>query len=224
MTFSIAARCPRSGEFGVAAATAMLAVGKLVTHAEAGVGAVATQATLNPYLGIDGLALLRDGLSATQTMERLRQSDPRAQVRQFGVVDRRGRTAAWSGEECPTWAGSEQRENYTAQGNRLVGRQVIDAVVDAMENTKQQPLADRFLSALAAGVAAGGDTKGEASASIYIMSTEEYPLWDIRVDQHDEPIEELRRLHGLFGEQLLPQIKKMPTRANPAGEAGEGNA
>jgi uncharacterized Ntn-hydrolase superfamily protein len=221
MTFSVVARCRRTGQFGVAAATAMPAVGKLLTHAAAGVGAIATQARLNPYLGIDGLDLLRQGLGAGEVLERLKNQDPRHDLRQFAVVDRAGGTACWTGEGCPDWAGHHQDDGFTVQGNRIAGRKVLLAAAETLRRLADRPLSERLLEALAAGDAQGGDTKGERSATIYIVDTEAYPLWDIRVDEHERPVEELRRLHEVFEEDLLPQIRKMPTRANPAGEFGE---
>lgn len=221
MTFSIVARCAKTGQFGIAAATAMPAVGKLLTHAFAGAGAIATQARINPYLGIDGLELLRHGLGAEEVMERLCQLDPRADLRQFAVVDAVGGSAVWTGPGCPDWAGHLLGDGFTVQGNRLAGRDVLTAAAAAFERMADAPLVDRLIEALAAGDDEGGDTKGERSATIYLVDTEEYPLWDIRVDEHDHPVKELRRLHGVFASDVVPQIRKMPTRANPAGEPGE---
>lgn len=221
MTMSIVARCVETGQFGVAAATAVPAVGKLLTHALPGVGAVATQARLNPYLGIDGLALLREGLEAAEVRERLAAMDPRSDLRQFAVIDAAGRTAAWTGAGCPGWAGARGQDGFSVQGNILTGPEVLEAMAAAFAETAGRPLADRFLRALEAGVAAGGDARGERSATIYIVEAEEYPLWDIRVDDHPDPVAELRRLHGVFAERLVPEIRRMPTRANPAGEHGE---
>lgn len=224
MTFSLVARCARTGQFGVAAATAVPAIGKLLTHAAPGIGAVATQAQLNPYLGIDGLRHLRDGLAAAEVRERLICEDPRIALRQFAVIDREGRTAPFTGAECLGWAGSLEGEDFSVQGNRLAGEQVLTHAASVFERMRGKSLAERFLEALAAGDAVGGDRKGEISATIYIMDTEEYPLWDIRVDAHPDPIRELRRLYRIFEEQLLPEIRKMPTRANPAGSADERTA
>lgn len=221
MTFSIVARCAATGQMGSAATTAVPAVGKLVTHAWPGAGAIATQAQVNPYLGIDGVSLLRDGLSAVEVLERLKRSDPRIERRQVGVVDREGRVAAWTGSGCLTWCGHEEGAGFAVQGNRLAGPQVLRAVAAAFEQTRELPLSERFLEALAAGVAAGGDTDGEVSATIYIMGREEYPLCDIRVDEHPRPIDELRRLHAIFAEQILPEIGAMPTRDDPAGKEEE---
>lgn len=221
MTFSLVARCRTTGQLGVAATTAMPAVGKLLTHALSGVGAVATQARLNPYLGIDGLAYLADGLTPAEVVGRLCAADPAIAQRQFAVLDRHGDTAVFTGDACLDWAGALEGDGYSVQGNRLAGEQVLTAAAAAFESLRAQPLAMRFLEALAAGVAAGGDREGERSSTIYIMDTEAYPLWDIRVDDHHDPIAELRRLHGVFQTRLVPEIRAMPTRANPGGEAGE---
>jgi uncharacterized Ntn-hydrolase superfamily protein len=221
MTFSLVARCARTGQFGIAAVTAVPAVGKLLTHAAAGVGAVATQARVNPYLGIDGLDLLRQGLSAGAVHEALLTTDPAIHFRQFAVIDREGHTAVFTGEACLDWCGSLQRDGFSVQGNRLAGPHVLTRAADRFEVMPDEPLADRLLEALAEGVAAGGDVKGEVSATVYVMDTEAYPLWDIRVDHHLEPLTELRRLHEVFREKVVPEIRDMPTRENPAGTEGE---
>lgn len=221
MTFSIVARCPRTGQFGVAAATAMPAVGKLLSHAAAGAGAVATQAQVNPYLGLDGLALLRQGLSAKEALERLKGTDPCMELRQCALIDAQGDSLCWTGEKCIPWAGSLAGEQFSVQGNRLVGPQVLDAVAEAFRHAEKRPLIERLIEALAAGDRCGGDRHGESSAVIYVVDREEYPLWDIRVDHHLDPVAELRRLHKVFAREVLPEILAMPTRDNPAGLAAE---
>ena len=221
MTFSIVARCPRTGQFGVAAATAMPAVGKLLSHAAAGAGAVATQAQVNPYLGLDGLALLRQGLSAKEVLERLKDTDPCMELRQCALIDAQGDSLCWTGEKCLPWAGSLSGEQFSVQGNRLVGPQVLDAVAEAFRHAEERPLIERLIEALAAGDRCGGDRHGESSAVIYVVDQEEYPLWDIRVDHHLDPVAELRRLHKVFAREVLPEILAMPTRDNPAGLAAE---
>ncbi|MPS41887.1 MAG: DUF1028 domain-containing protein [Pseudomonas sp.] len=221
MTFSIVARCPRSGQFGVAAATAMPAVGKLLSHAAAGAGAVATQAQVNPYLGLDGLALLRQGLSAKEVLERLKDTDPCMELRQCALIDAQGDSLCWTGDKCLPWAGSLSGEQFSVQGNRLVGPQVLDAVAEAFRHAEKRPLIERLIEALAAGDRCGGDSHGESSAVIYVVDQEEYPLWDIRVDHHLDPVAELRRLHKVFAREVLPEILAMPTRDNPAGLAAE---
>lgn len=221
MTFSIVARCPRSGQFGVAAATAMPAVGKLFSHAAAGAGAVATQALVNPYLGLDGLALLRQGLSAKEVLERLKATDPCMELRQCALIDAQGDSLCWTGDKCLPWAGSLSGEQFSVQGNRLVGPQVLDAVAEAFRHAEKRPLIERLIEALAAGDRCGGDRHGESSAVIYVVDQEEYPLWDIRVDHNLDPLAELRRLHKVFAREVLPEILAMPTRDNPAGLAAE---
>ncbi len=222
MTFSIVAKCQQTGQFGVGAATGVPAVGKLVSYAWPRGGAVATQARVNPYLGIDGIRLLRDGMSASQAMEQLGDADPNVEARQFAMVDSAGDAAAWTGRECIDWAGHEIHAGFSVQGNRLAGPFVLKEAAEAFSESEELPLADRLMAALRAGDKVGGDRKGEISATIYVVDTEEYPLWDIRVDDHPDPVAELHRLHAVFSKQLLPHILQMPTRKNPAGEAGEG--
>lgn len=224
MTFSLIARCPDTGLIGIGAATAVPAVGKLLTHAIGGVGAVATQAKLNPYIGIDGVRLLQHGRTAAEVRDMLAEQDLRPEHRQFGVLDREGGTATWTGTGCIPWAGAIERENLCAQGNRLTGPDVLDCVVAGYEQSAGKPLDERLMRALEAGDRVGGDRKGERSATIYIVGTEEYPLWDIRVDAHPDPFTELRRLHDIFARKLIPEIRAMPTRANPAGEPAERDA
>jgi uncharacterized Ntn-hydrolase superfamily protein len=224
MTFSLIARCPDTGQFGVAAATAIPAVGKLLTHAIAGVGAVATQARLNPYLGIDGVRLLQNGRSAREVMKILRDRDPRAEDRQFAVIDRQGNTAAFTGSDCLHWAGHQENEGFSVQGNRLTGQDVLDKLAEAFRRSAGKSLDERLMEALEGGDSVGGDRHGERSATIYIVEKEEYPLWDIRVDAHPNPFSELRRLHDIFARKLIPEIRRMPTRANPAGSAEEHDA
>lgn len=222
MTLSIIARCPATGEFGVAAATALPAVGKLLTHAHPGAGAVATQAWINPYLGIDGIEYLSQGHTASEVAEILKGDDPRADIRQFAVVDRHGRVAVWTGESCSGWAGAAPGEGYCVQGNRLTGPEVLKATAEAFEGGGGA-LVDRLVASLAAGLEAGGDLKGERSATVYVVATEEYPLWDIRVDDHPDPVAELVRLKKVFAEDLIDHIRDMPSRARFAGGAGDYN-
>lgn len=214
MTFSIVAKCERTGQFGVGAMTAMPAVGKFLTHAWPRTGAVATQALVNPYLGIDGIAALREGLDAEQTASRLRQGDPEIEQRQFAIVDRNGQVAAHTGTECLVWAGHRIGQGYCVLGNRLEGPRVLHALEESLVATKELRLADRLVDALCAGYAAGGDKKEERSATIFVVDTEEYPLWDVRIDEHDEPDAELRRVHAAFGRDLYPHILEMPKRSD----------
>jgi uncharacterized Ntn-hydrolase superfamily protein len=204
--------------------TAVPAVGKLLAHAAARTGAVATQARTNPYLGLDGIALLKQRLCAADVLLALKRADPRIEARQVAVIDAAGRSASYTGSECTPWAGSLEGGGFSIQGNRLAGRQVLEAAAAAFERHPEEDLALRFIDALQAADAAGGDRHEEESACVYVMDLEEYPLWDIRVDHHPEPLVELRRLHRVFREQLLPEILRMPTRMNPAGADEESEA
>lgn len=221
MTYSLAAHCPRTGQVGVAAMTAMVGVGKLVTHATPGVGAAASQAFMNPYLAIDGLRRLAEGDSATAALDDLVAADPGASGRQFGLVDTHGGAAAWTGDKPEDWkghrTGSAGGGGWACQGNRLAGPEVLDAAVEAFLADTERDLVHRLIAAIDAGEAAGGDTKGHNSATVYVMDTEEYPLWDLRADAEDDPLAHLHRMLDVFEDRLADQIAKMPTRADPLG-------
>lgn len=204
--------------------TAVPAVGKLLAHAAPRTGAVATQGRTNPYLGLDGIALLQQGLCADDVLAKLKHADPRIEARQVAVIDAAGRSASFTGAECSPYAGAHAGDGFSVQGNRVHSHQVLAAAASTFQRYQDKPLVERLIEALCAGDAAGGDRHEEESASIYVMDVEEYPLWDIRVDQHAEPLAELRRLFHVFRERLLPEILRMPTRANPAGQAEESEA
>jgi uncharacterized Ntn-hydrolase superfamily protein len=219
MTFSLTARCPRTGQLGVGALTAMMGVGKLCTYAVAGGGAVASQATMNPYLGIDGMRRMADGEPAPDVLKALIEQDPGKDVRQVGMVDSSGRVAAWTGRHTMDWSGHREGDQVTAQGNRLVGPETLDAALEAFGEDPELGLAERLLLALEAGEATGADTKGTLSGTIYIVDTEEYPLWDMRVDHAEDPAATLRKLYQESLEKLFPQMGDLPTRADPLGDA-----
>jgi uncharacterized Ntn-hydrolase superfamily protein len=220
MTFSIVARCERSGQIGVAASTALQAVGKLACHAIADVGAIASQALLNPYLAYDGLRLLQQGMSAEAALEAVLSVDPDPDSRQAGVVDGLGRTAAWTGSRNIPWAGQKAGPNYHTQGNRLAGPVVLERVTETMNSTEHLELAERLVRALQAGAEVGGDTKGERSANVMVFGEEEYALCDIRIDDHDSPMQELQRLFELYRKEVLPNLRKLPRRRDIPRPAG----
>lgn len=222
MTFSLVAHCPRTQQVGVAAVTALPAVGKLVSHARPGTGAIATQALTNPYYGFDGLKLLGEGRDVQSILEELLENDPHRQKRQVAVLDAQGRTSTWTGSDLPSWAGDIQGQGYSAQGNRLTSPKVVEAIAEAMERHRDLELARRLLLAIEAGHAAGGDRKQERSGTILVYDTEEYPLWDIRADDAEDPVEELHRLFEIFEQQLIPLVRKLPRRGEPEGELTEG--
>lgn len=213
MTFSIVGRCERTGQIGVAAATAVQAVGKLACHAIANVGAIASQALTNPYLAYDGLRLLEQGCSAEEALQRVIANDTSAQQRQVGVVDNKGRTAAWTGTEAIPWAGHLAGRSCSVQGNRLAGPAVLERALASMHETEHLDMAERLTLALLAGDDAGGDIKGERSVNILVFSSEEYALCDIRIDDHDAPMTELRRLFRVYQEKILPNVLGLPKRS-----------
>lgn len=216
MTFSIVARCETTGELGVAALTNALGVGKLVVHARARVGAAATQAEVNPYLAIDALARLADGVPAPQAVREVLAGDPGREHRQLGLVDRDGTAVAHTGTEAPGWAGHRVGDGVSVQGNRLEGDAVVDATLEVFLSSEGE-LVDRLIEALAAGLAEGGDAEGHRSAGLTVVDREAYPLWDLRVDHDDDPLARLREEATLLGDELIPQIRRMPTRAQPLG-------
>ena len=212
MTLSIAARCPRTKQFGVAAATEMPAVGKFLSYAFPGFGAFATQALVNPYLGIDGVKLLSLSVSARGTVETVLDDDAERHKRQVAAIDKEGRAYAFTGEDCLPWAGHRTDRDVSVQGNRLAGPGVLEAMLQAFEQDAGAELVHRLIAAIAAGVAAGGDRAGERSANVYVVGAEEYPLWDIRVDDHPDVVSELRRLETVFRKELYPHVLDMPSR------------
>jgi uncharacterized Ntn-hydrolase superfamily protein len=202
-TYSIAACDLEAGQWGVAVQSKFLAVGSVVPWAEPEVGAIATQAYANPSYGPNGLALLRDGLSAAEVVERLVAADDGRDERQLGVVDGQGAGASWTGSGCNDWAGHRTAHGYAAQGNILVGAETVAALATTFEASARLPLAERLIECLAAAQAAGGDRRGQQSASLLVVQKEggyaglSDLLVDLRVDDHERPVEELRRLHEL---------------------------
>ena len=213
-TFSIAARCPRTGMLGVAVSTAVPAVGGICSYIKEGVGAIATQSWVNPYLGIDGLKLLEQGLSAEETLARLLADDAGRDDRQIGIVDAQGRAAAHTGATCVDWAGHIIGEGFSVQGNMLVGAETVSAMAKAAAASEAFDLTERLMLVLEAGQAAGGDKRGKQSAALKVFHQEAYPWLDIRVDEHRNPVAELRRIFEIAKHQLLPFTKGMPTRQN----------
>ena len=183
-----------------------LAVGSVVPWAEPLVGAIATQSWANPRYGPDGLALLRDGLAAEEAVARLTAADDGRAQRQLGIVDGDGRAASYTGDECHAWAGHRTGDGYAAQGNILVSADTVDALAETFEATATNPLAERLLDSLDAAQAAGGDSRGQQSTALLVVGPEQgYAglsdvLVDLRVDDHERPLEELRRLFGLHQE------------------------
>jgi uncharacterized Ntn-hydrolase superfamily protein len=212
VTFSIIARDQQSGWLGMATASNALAAGAAGRPIKLGVGAIASQAFGNPYLAIDGLRLIEDGLPAEQVVERVIASDAGRNLRQLGIVDYKGRVAAYTGERCIPWAGHVFGEGYVCLGNILEGEVVVKAMATAFEQSWGDPLYERLMLALEAGEEAGGDRRGRQSASIQVIAEEEYALCDLRVDDHPDPIAELRRLLELFKEKAAQSQGTRPRR------------
>jgi uncharacterized Ntn-hydrolase superfamily protein len=201
-TFSIVACDLERREWGVAVASRFLAIGALSAWAEPEVGAIATQSWIRASYGADGLGLLAEGASAPEALERLIATDDGREQRQVGIVDRDGRTAAYTGSECVDWAGDRRGELYAAQGNMLASAETLSALAKAFERGGDAPLGERLLASLAAGQAAGGDRRGQQAAALRVVRRGAGyggadVLVDLRVDDHAAPVRELQRLFGL---------------------------
>ncbi len=197
-TFTILGRCKRTGALGVATSTGEMAVGSRVPFVRTGVGAVATQALTDPRHGPKGIALLEEGLSAADVVERLSASDPHIEARQIAVVDSQGRTAARTGGENRDWKGHHEGDQFIAMGNRLTSAATVDAMVAAFGGSADEALEDRLLRAIEAGRDAGGQHGGQRSAAIKVCDDLDYPIVDLRADDYDEPVAELRRLFDTY--------------------------
>jgi uncharacterized Ntn-hydrolase superfamily protein len=217
MTWSIIARDARSGAFGIAIATRFFAVGALCPHAASGVGALSTQALMNPHYGKQGLELLRAGIPAPEVVKRLIAPDEGREHRQVHVIDSAGRIGQHTGAACIDWCGATAGKDYSVAGNMLAGKGVLELTARTYEENGQLEFPDRLILALHAGDAAGGDKRGKQSAALLVYTTEEYPALSIRVDDHAEPIAELRRIYEVAHERFLPFMRCAPTRAQPWG-------
>ena len=222
MTWSIIARDERTGRIGIAVATRFFAVGALVPHIQTGVGAVATQAFVNPYYASIGLALLAQGHSAAAAVDELTRGDAGRDHRQLHVMDRAGRFAAYTGVACIEWCGHETRETFSVAGNMLAGPAVLAETIRAYQAQAALPFARRLLAAMHAGEAAGGDKRGKQSAALLIHDGEPYPLYDLRVDDHADPLGELTRLEQVARERWVHFRRLMPSRARPSGLTDRG--
>ena len=237
-TYSIAACDLDAGQWGVATQSKFLGVGSVVPWAVPGVGAIATQAYANPRYGTDGLALLREGLSAEEAVERLTAADDGRDHRQLGIVDAEGRAASYTGTECMEWAGGRTGDCYAAQGNILVSAETVDAIAETFERS-QGPLAERLLDCLDAAQAAGGDRRGQQSAALLVVEKDggyaglSDEVVDLRVDEHARPLDELRRIYvmhqAIFGrtppkewldvdEQLAEELRERLAKLGFEGE------
>jgi uncharacterized Ntn-hydrolase superfamily protein len=217
MTWSIIARDSSTSRFGIAVATKFFAVGARVPYIAAGIGAIATQALVNPYYGIDGLKLLREGRAPRDVVDGLIAADAGRETRQLHVMDASGRIASHTGRECIDWCGHIEGNGFSIAGNMLAGAQVLDETAKAYVANESLPFPRRLIAAMHAGESAGGDKRGKQSAALLIHGDEEWSELDLRVDDHADPLVELERLEAVSREHWAHFRKVLPTRENPAG-------
>jgi uncharacterized Ntn-hydrolase superfamily protein len=217
MTWSIIARDKATGQIGIAVATRFFAVGARVPHIAAGIGGVATQALVNPYYGIDGIKLLREGKGAQEIVDTLLAADSGRESRQLHIMDAAGRIAAHTGKDCVDWCGHLAGNGFSIAGNMLAGGAVLDETAKAYVANANVAFAQRLLAAMRAGEGAGGDKRGKQSAALLIHGEEEWSALDLRVDDHADPLAELERLERVSRERWVHFRKFLPTRKNPAG-------
>jgi uncharacterized Ntn-hydrolase superfamily protein len=217
MTWSIIARDNATGQFGIAVATKFFAVGARVPFIAAGFGAVATQALVNPYYGIDGVRLLREGQSPREIVDMLIAADAGRETRQLHVMDASGRIASHTGRDCVDWCGHIEGSGLSIAGNMLAGAQVLDETAKAYVAHQGLPFPQRLIAAMRSGEAAGGDKRGKQSAALLIYGDEEWSDFDLRVDDHADPLAELERLEAVSRERWVHFRKYLPSRKNPAG-------
>ena len=217
MTWSIIARDQDTGRFGIAVATRFFAVGALVPHVKSRIGAIATQALVNPFYGTDGLRLLDQGRPAPDVVSAVTAADPGRDQRQVHVIDAQGRTAAHTGQACIDWCGHLAGDNFSVAGNMLAAAAVIEQTAAAYERHAALPFPRRLIAALQAGEAVGGDKRGKQSAALVICDDEEWPSLDLRVDDHADPLAELERLERVSRERFVHFMRVLPSRRDRAG-------
>jgi uncharacterized Ntn-hydrolase superfamily protein len=217
MTWSIIAKDNATGQIGIAVATKFFAVGARVPHIAPRVGGIATQALVNPYYGIDGVKLLRDGRAPGEIIETLIAADAGHASRQLHIMDAKGQIAAYTGKDCVDWCGHLPGEGFSIAGNMLAGPRVLDDTSKAYLANTGMPFARRLIAAMRAGEAAGGDKRGKQSAALLIYGEEEWSDLDLRIDDHADPLAELDRLEAVSRERWVHFRKYLPSRKNPAG-------
>jgi len=222
MTWSIIARDKVSGAFGIAVATRFFAVGARVPFIAAGIGAVATQALVNPFYGTDGLALLRDGRSADDVVAMLIAADAGRDYRQVHVMDAAGRVAAHTGTACIDWCGHLAGDGFSVAGNMLAGKAVIEDTAAAYLANIAAPLPQRLIAAMHAGEAAGGDKRGKQSAALLIHGEEAWSDLDLRVDDHPDPLAELDRLEQMSRTHWMVFRRFLPSHRDRVGVTDRG--
>jgi uncharacterized Ntn-hydrolase superfamily protein len=217
MTWSIVAHDPNSGAFAVAVATKAFAVGAFCPFVRAGVGAVSTQSMTNRYLGPAVLDAMARGLPPAAAIEGALAGDEGRGIRQLHAVDRNGRTAAWTGANCVEWCGGVSAGGISVAGNMLAGEPTVTATLGSWQANRDLAMPDRLMTAMEAGEAAGGDRRGRQSAAMVMVTTEDFPDLNLRVDDHAEPLQELRRLLAIWQQEGVPRLGIAPSKTNPSG-------
>lgn len=215
MTWSLLARDPSSGALGVIVATRFFAVGALCPRVEAGLGALATQALIHPLYAPRGLALLREGAAPEAALAALLAADPGREARQCHILAADGRIAQHTGSDCVPWCGAVRAENVSVAGNMLTGPRVVQDTLAAFLAAEHLPLDLRMIHAMEAGEAAGGDARGKQSAALIVATSDPYPDLDLRVDDHADPLAELRRLHGVAQQRFVHFRRFLPGADHP---------
>jgi uncharacterized Ntn-hydrolase superfamily protein len=217
MTWSIIAKDNATGQIAIAVATKFFAVGSRVPHIAPTIGGIATQALVNPYYGIDGVKLLREGRSPQDIIDTLIAADAGHDSRQLHIMDAKGQIAAYTGKDCVDWCGHLKGDGFSMAGNMLAGGRVLDDTAKAYVASARLPFAQRLIAAMRAGELAGGDKRGKQSAALLIYGQEEWSDLDLRVDDHADPLTELERLEAVSRERWVHFRKFLPSRKNPAG-------
>jgi uncharacterized Ntn-hydrolase superfamily protein len=217
MTWSIVARDPATGYLGVAVASRFFAVGGIVPHIRGGVGAVATQAFVNPLYGVDGLAALAAGKAPEEIVVELTARDEGRDQRQMHLIDAKGRNAVYTGAKCIDWAGHLVEDDVSVAGNMLAGPQVVAETLATYRKAGSKPFTERLLEAMQAGEDAGGDKRGKQSAALVVYRDQDYAWLRLNADDHADPLAELRRLYAVAQERYLHVAETMATRQNPSG-------
>jgi uncharacterized Ntn-hydrolase superfamily protein len=217
MTWSLIAKDNATGQIAIAVATRFFAVGARVPHIAPAIGGIATQALVNPYYGIDGVKLLREGRAPQDIVETLIATDGGHASRQLHIMDARGRIAAYTGKDCVDWCGHLKGDGFSIAGNMLVSGRVLDDTAQTYLANAGMPFARRLIAAMRAGEEAGGDKRGRQSAALLIYGEEEWSDLDLRVDDHTDPLTELERLEAVSRERWVHFRKYLPSRKNPSG-------
>jgi uncharacterized Ntn-hydrolase superfamily protein len=217
MTWSIIACDPATGKFGIAVATRFFAVGALVPYVKSRIGAIATQALVNPFYGTEGLRLLEQDRMASEVLAAITAADAGRDYRQVHVMDAHGRMAAHTGKSCVDWCGHILGDKISIAGNMLAGAGVLEDTAAAYQRNAALSFPCRLISALRAGEAAGGDKRGKQSAALVVCGEEGWPDLDLRVDDHSDPLAELERLERVSREHFVPFMRILPSRRNRLG-------